>query len=495
MKKYILSFTLVITSLCVFSQNDTAYIHTFGGASDEKILQIKETPGNTFISVGYTGTYGNGNSDIYLLKTDSVCNKIWSKHIGSSGVDWGCSITPTSDNGLAIVGYTNSYGAIGYDVLLIKTDSIGEVLWQKTFGGTDWDFGYSIKETSDGGLLIAGKTYSSGAGGADAYIIKTDNLGNLEFEKTYGGAGKEAANDIIIDSDGNYVFIGETSSSSNGQTDLLLQKINSSGDEIWTKSFGDSLNEVGYSLVQTQDFGYAMAGYCESYSPEGDKQIYTLKADSSGNFKWQHSHGHASLPDEAKTVFELPSGQLLYSGYTSNGAGGTDVFAFIASSGGWWTPASASYGSVKNEMVYSGLYASNKSFYLGGFTESPLWSSGFSDAMIIRNDTIKERPIQYITLYDDFVLGEKERTLYSKNITIYPNPVAENTTIFFPQEIKLSEIKLVVFDVTGRLINVNEIRNNNSIDISFQNLKSGVYFVAVYFKQNSLLGTGKLIVQ
>jgi hypothetical protein len=495
MKKYILNFILVITSLCVFSQNDTTYIHTFGGANDEKILQIKETLGNTFISVGYTGTYGNGNSDVYLLKTDSVCNKIWSRHIGSSGVDWGYSITPTSDNGLAIAGYTNSYGAGGYDVLLIKTDSIGEVLWQKTFGGTDWDFGYSIKETSDGGLLIAGKTYSSGAGGADAYIIKTDNLGNLEFEKTYGGPGKEAANDIIIDSDGNYVFIGETSSSSNGQTDLLLQKINSSGDEIWTKSFGDSLNEVGYSLVQTQDFGYAMAGYCESYSPEGDKQIYTLKASSSGNFMWQHIHGRASLPDEAKTVFELPSGRLFYSGYTSNGAGGTDVFAFMASSSGWWTPASASYGSVKNEIAYSGLYASNKSFYLAGFTESPLWSSGFSDAMIILNDTIKGGQVQYITLYDDFVLGEEERTLYSKNITIYPNPVSETTTIFFPQEIKSSEIKLVVFDVTGRLINFNEIRNNNSIDISFQNLGSGIYFVAIYSKQNSLLGTAKLSVQ
>lgn len=485
----------VLFKLLSFSQNDTAYIHTFGGAENEKLFQIKEASSNTFISVGYTGTYGHGNSDIYLLKTDSVCNKIWSKYIGGPGVDWGHSVVPTSDNGFAIAGYTNSYGAGGYDMFIVKTDSVGELLWKKTFGGSDWDFGYSIKETSDGGLLIAGKTYSYGSGGADAYIIKTDNSGNVVFENTYGGTGEDVANDIIIDSDGNYVFIGETSSVGNGKTNLLLQKINSSGNEIWAKSFGDSLNEVGYSLVQTQDYGYAMAGYCESYTAEGDKEIFNIKADSSGAFMWQQVYGHATLPDEAKTVFELPTGELLYSGYTSNGAGGTDVFAFIASSGGWWTPASASYGAAKDEMAYSAIYAANKSFYLAGFTESAAWSSGLADAMIILNDTIKSGPIQFVSLYDDFTLGADENALYSKHMSIYPNPFTDNTSIYFPHEINPSEIILNVFDATGRCVNLIESRSNNRIDISFNNLDGGIYFISVYSKENTLLGTGKLIVQ
>ncbi len=495
MRKMILFFTFILPVQLLVAQNDTAYIHTYGGAENEKLFQIKEAPGNTFISVGYTGTYGHGNSDIYLLKTDSAGNKIWSKYIGDTGVEWGYSVVVTSDNGFAIAGYTSSVGAGGYDVLVVKTNSLGDILWQKTFGGTDWDFGYAIKETSEGGLLIAGKTYSYGAGGADAYIIKTDNTGNLIFENTYGGEGEEVANDIIIDSDGNYIFTGETSNTVNGKVDLLLQKINSDGDEIWAQAFGDSLNEVGYSLVQTQDLGYAMAGYCESYTAEGDKEIFNIKADNSGTFMWQQVYGHATLPDEAKTVFELSSGELLYSGYTSNGAGGTDVFAYLASAGGWWTPASASYGSARDEVVYSGIYSSNNTFYLVGFTESPLWSSGLSDGMIIISDTILS-PIQNIIIYDDFTLSVEESPLSSaKHLNIYPNPFSENTSIYFPQEINVSEISLTIFDAIGREVNFNETILNNRIDISFRNLSEGIYFMSVFSTDNILLGTGKLIVQ
>ncbi|MGE0638473.1 MAG: T9SS type A sorting domain-containing protein [Bacteroidia bacterium] len=495
MKKMTLLFSFILFARLISAQNDTAYIYTYGGAENEKLFQIKEAPGNTFISVGYTGSYGYGNSDIYLLKTDSAGHKIWSKYIGDSGVEWGYSVVVTSDSGFAIAGYTGSAGAGGYDVLLVKTDSLGEVLWQKTFGGTDWDFGYSIKETADGGLLIAGKTYSYGAGGADAYIIKTDNSGNSVFEKTYGGEGEDVANDIIIDSDGNYVFIGETSSMGNGKADLLLQKINSYGDEIWTKAFGDSLNEVGYSLVQTQDLGYAMAGYCESYTAEGDKEIFNIKADYSGAFSWQQVYGNATLPDEAKVVAELPSGELLYSGYTSNGAGGTDVFAYLATAGGWWTPASASYGATKDEMVFSAVYASNKSFYMAGYTETPLWSSGLADAMVIVSDSIKSDPIQLLALYDDFLLSEEENALFAKHLTIYPNPFSGSTSVFFPAEINPADIQLDIFDATGRMMIIDQAVNNNRIDLSLQNVSSGIYFISVYSKQNSLLGTGKLIVQ
>lgn len=495
MKKLHLIIASVLIHLSVFSQIDTAYIHTFGGAQNEKIFQIKEAPGNTFISVGYTGSYGYGNSDIYLLKTDSACNKIWSKYIGGSGVEWGYSVVPTSDNGFAIAGYTGSTDSTGYDVLLVKTDSMGDVLWQKTFGGNDWDFGYSIKETSAGELLIAGKTYSYGAGGANAYIIKTDNAGNSLFEETFGGDGEDIANDIIIDSDGNYVFIGETSSIGNGQADLLLQKISPAGDEIWVKAFGDSLNEVGYSLVQTQDLGYAMAGYCESYTIEGDKEIFNIKADITGAFSWQQVFGNASLPDEAKIVDELPSGELLFSGYTSNGAGGTDAFAYLSTSGGWWTPASASFGEAKDEMVFSALYASNNSFYLAGYTATSFWSSGLEDAMIILIDSIKAPLFQNVILFEDILLGEEEQTFLSNNLTIYPNPFSANTSIYFPESINPSEISLTIFDATYRSINFNQTVNSNRIDISVQNISSGVYFISLYSKDNSLLGTGKLIIQ
>jgi hypothetical protein len=145
---------------------------TFGGTSDDYGLSVQETSDGGYVITGYTQSYGAGAHDVWLIKTDSAGTRLWDKTFGGTNYDYGYSVQETSDGGYVIAGYTNSYGSGTLDVWLIKADSAGTKLWDKTFGGTSDDYGYSVQETSDGGYVIAGRTCSYGAGGADVWLIK-----------------------------------------------------------------------------------------------------------------------------------------------------------------------------------------------------------------------------------------------------------------------------------------------------------------------------------
>tara|TARA_B100001250_G_scaffold267756_1_gene230985 strand:- start:6 stop:812 length:807 start_codon:yes stop_codon:yes gene_type:complete len=210
----------------------------------------------------------------------------WEKTFGGIGNDEGYSVQQNTDGGYIVCGRTESFGNGWSDVWLIKTDVNGDTLWTNTFGGTSTDEGYSVQQTNDGGYIICGWTESSGNGNKDVYLVKTDDNGDSLWTKTFGGTGNDEGYSVQQTNDGGYIICGYTESFGNGGYDVWLIKTDGNGIEQWNQLFGGTGYDVGYSVQQTIDGGYIIAGRKE-HSKESSKDpgydLYLIKTDGDGN--------------------------------------------------------------------------------------------------------------------------------------------------------------------------------------------------------------------
>jgi hypothetical protein len=161
------------------ANGDTVWTRTFGDTLDDEGSSVEQTLDGGYVIVGYTSSSGSGLRDVCLIKIDASGDTLWTKTYGGSQEDGGCSVQQTTDSGYIVTGWTESFGVGRENIYLIKTDASGDTLWTRTYGGTDWAEGYSVQQTADGGCIIAGSAYSYGAGGYNVYLIKTDSLGNV----------------------------------------------------------------------------------------------------------------------------------------------------------------------------------------------------------------------------------------------------------------------------------------------------------------------------
>jgi hypothetical protein len=225
----------------------------------------------------------------------------WSRTFGGSEDDIGYSVQQTSDGGYIIAGYTISFGAGSADVYLVKTDSQGVEEWSRTFGGSESDGVYSVQETSDGGYIIAGWTDSFGAGVSDVYLVKTDSQGREEWSRTFGGSESDGGFSVQETSDGGYIITGWTDSFSASGSDVYLVKTDSQGREEWSRTFESASNDVGRSVQETSDGGYIIAGETRSFGA-GQLDVYLVKTGSQGMEEEEEETYTASI-----VGFEAPS--------------------------------------------------------------------------------------------------------------------------------------------------------------------------------------------
>lgn len=270
---------------------DTLWTKTYGGINEDRGYSVQQTIDGGYIIIGSTESYGSGYGDIYLIKTDINGNSQWTKAIGSEYDERGYYVQQTIDGGYVAVGYTRSSSNGLKDVYLVRLDDLGNILWTKVFGGDLMDYGYSVKETIDGGYIVVGGSDSFGnVVSEDVYLIKTDGNGDVVWEKTFGGSENDYGNCIIETTDGSYVISGVTASFGNGYNDVYLIKTNNLGDVIWTKTFGGELYDFGYSIQQTSDEGYIVIGETNSYG-NGQYDVYLLKIKNNGDSLWTRTYG------------------------------------------------------------------------------------------------------------------------------------------------------------------------------------------------------------
>ena len=273
------------------SQGNEEWSHVFG--EDREVgYSVQQTTDGGFIVTGTKRTDENGNGDVWLIKTDSDGNEEWNQIFGGSESDGGYSVqqtTQTTDSGYIIAGRKENQNS---DVWLIKTDSNGDSLWTKTFGGSGGDLGQSVQQTTDGGYIITGYTTSFGNGYYDVWLIKTDSDGNEQWNQTFGGSGGEGGNSVQQTTDGGFIITGRTSSFGNGLFDVWLIKTDTNGNEEWNQTFGGSGNDEGDFVIQTTDGGYCIVGGISDVSNSYD--VWLIKTDANGVNVWDRTYDEGS---------------------------------------------------------------------------------------------------------------------------------------------------------------------------------------------------------
>ncbi len=264
------------------SEGDVEWQFTYGGIGDDTAYSIQETSDEGYIVAGYTHFFGVQTSDIWILKLTSEGDIEWQHIYGGTGDDKAYSVQETSEGGYIVAGSTQYLGAQDHDFWILKLTSAGFFEWQRIYGGYGDDVAYFIQETSDEGYIVAGDTNSFGFKESEFWVLKLTSIGDVEWESIYGGSDNDYLNCIQETSDGGYVITGNTYSFGAGDSDILALKLSYAGDIEWQRTYGGSEEDVAYYIQETSDEGYVAAGYTYSFGA-GGSDFLLLKLFSDGD--------------------------------------------------------------------------------------------------------------------------------------------------------------------------------------------------------------------
>ncbi len=299
---------------------------TFGGNSADGAGAVCETEDGGLLLAGYTYSHGSDNTDILAIKTDGQGNMIWSKTYGGPGSDYGYAVIPVAD-GFVLTGYTTSIGAGSKDVYLLKIDLTGEKLWSHAYGGDKWDVGTAVCQTNDGGYAVCGYTTSEGAGEEDIYLIRTDAGGELLWSRTFGGEKTDMGIAVMETSDGGFAIGSSTNSFGGSNSDFYLIKTDAQGIEQWAKAYHPTGEhghgfDWGTAMCVSPDGGFFIAGHSDCNDL---MDAFVIKLDADGDEIWSKAFG-GDFYDYATAVKPTSDGGVFVCGATKTPFNNNDIF-------------------------------------------------------------------------------------------------------------------------------------------------------------------------
>jgi hypothetical protein len=355
------------------------------GNGKETGYSLVETSDGGFAIAGGTGSFGAGGNDFWLVKTDANGNMDWNRTYGGAESESAKALIKTSDGGFAIAGDVHSFDYKECDWWLVKTDRFGNMEWNQTYGGPGYDYANSLVETSDGGYAIGGSfdpDYEDPFGDRYLWIVKTDSYGNMEWNRTYSDSPSNYCSDLLETNDGGYLLAGNTGRYL-VEANIWIIKIDEQGNIEWNQRYGGRKHTGANSLVKTWDGGYAVAGsITDSF---GHDDFWLVKIDGSGNMRWNQTYGGAGT-EKAYSLVKTSDGGYALAGITT-GAIGTE--AYIDS---WMVKTDANgneiwsqtYGGTGDQYLYSLIETSDGAFALAGWQTSTY--AGPPDLWLIKTD-------------------------------------------------------------------------------------------------------------
>ena len=351
---------------------------TYGGNKWDECSAVEVTIDGGYIFAGTKNANGyDTDGDCWLVKTDSYGNVLWEKIFGGQGSDTGTDLCKTSDGGYAIVGYTRTFGAGGLDVYLIKTDATGNEQWNKTFGGQQDDHGLAIQQCSDNGFIIAGATQSYGP--SKAWLLKTDAVGTLQWEKRFSTRGYFMT--LLRTAEDEYVaagrdYIDDTS-------EIIIVKTDRFGTVIWEKLLGNpTCKDSALGIAATSDGNYILTGQVEH--PETNCDIVLMKIDNDGDELWTRTFNETVFFDTGLSVKETSDGGFLIAGEVGTNLDNPVLFdaILIKTDSNGMKEWSMIYEKAGSESFYEALQTEDEEYIAGGFTTSS--GAGSQDAWLVK---------------------------------------------------------------------------------------------------------------
>lgn len=465
------------------AQPPSKFYSRFGGNGYDVGYDVKQTLDNGYIITGSTSSMGVGNTDMYLVKLDSMGSIRFQSTFGNANNDIGKAVIQLIDSSYIMVGYTNSIGFGGYDIFLVKADKYGTLVWQKTIGGTDWDFASSLQQTSDGGFIIAGSTYSYGYGNADGYVVKTDANGNITWSKTYGGANDDEFKSVIQTVDGGYALCGYTKSYGDINGDVWVFKLLANGDSAWSKRYGGVKEDFGNSIIQLQSLDLLVAGGTKSIptSTTTIEETLLIKYDVVNGNQFYFYADPIGYEEYYNGIAEGFNGNIAACGETNKTTIGKQILVDIYNSTlGYVNFYSHTFGI--NDELFSINKTKDKGFICVGSTPGNF--NGPDDVLIIKMDSVGNYGISITAL--------KNIELNNLNATISPNPSSDFISINLSTELDINKSYFKIIDLNGNEVLSNTIYYHHSI-LDISDLSKGLYFFQ-FFNENGLLKTFKISV-
>lgn len=428
MKKLTPLFLLLFTALLSHSQ--TTFQRTYGTAGYERGYSVKQTSDGGYIVCGQIVTPPS-DSGVYLIRLDTTGNILWNKiyTVSQSSTNDGSAVKETFDGGFIIAGYSYSYIDSTYNIHLIKTDAAGDTMWTKIIGGTGQETAYSVIQIADSGYVLTGSTSSFGAGEADVYLVRTNVSGNILWAKTYGAAGNEQGYDVSQTSDGGFIIIGYTDNAETSPNRAYLIKTNAAGALTWAKNIYESsigsAASYGYSVVQTSDGGYVFAGVSRL------SHVYLVKINSTGNLVWSRTLGGTTL-DYGYCIEQTGTGGFIVAGFTQSF--GTNGSVYLIKTDGAGVPFwSRVIGGTSVEDARSVALTSDGGYIITGYTST--FGFGGGDVYVIKTDSMGSNGCNEIIHTTTIVTPASVSTSIATNvgagfgILSYPLTISSNASV------------------------------------------------------------------
>jgi len=467
MKKSVLLFMAVLFTTHLPAAK--TFERSYGGTWVDEGFAVKQTSDGGYIIAGYTYSY-SPDIAVYLIRTNQEGDTLWTKEFSSLGKGIGHDVLEDGNSGFVIC------GSISGDVLLMKVDEWGNFKWKKTFGGADEDEGYSLQKTTDHGFIVCGYTRSFGTELENVYWIKTDSLGNLQWQNSYSGLTVSRGLSVKQTFDGNFIICGFT----NIITDMvdpfpgfLLIKVNENGDTLWTKTYSGT---SGNSVVETVDHGYLICGNL-GISPSGSS-LALLRTDSDGSQIWMKEITLPGSWNEGRWIEKTPDDGFIISGISGSNDPASWKLLLLKTNNSGDTQWTHSYYGILAAGGNCVQPTNDQGYVACGFTAGTM--TGQQDVYLVKTDE------------NGLITGTNEKVVPPR-LKVWPNPSIGKSKL--EVQLKPKDSQLMLFDLTGRLqLNVSIDPGQNKTEIDVGNLPPGIYFLKV-LAGTKVIGVEKVVVE